>query len=99
MSYHVINNIYSRLTKTVEDVYRRLAQQEFKRVRDKLASDNVRLGRIVVHRTVSLSLSLSLTHSLYHIMTLSDSLSLSVSYHRVRLSTPTPLKTVMCGKI
>lgn len=43
-----------RLAKSLEDVYRKMAQQEFRRTRDRLALDNVRLGKISTHRTVSL---------------------------------------------
>jgi hypothetical protein len=38
--------------KAMEDVRRKMALQEFKRTRDRLASDNVRLGKIASHRTV-----------------------------------------------
>ena len=39
--------------KSLEEVYRKMAQQEFRRTRDRLALDNVRLGKISSHRTVS----------------------------------------------
>lgn len=43
----------NRLTKALEDVHRKMAQQEFRRKRDRLALDCVRLGKIVSVRTVS----------------------------------------------
>ena len=41
-----------RLTRALEDVHRKLIHQEFRRRREKLAMDNVRLGKVVASRGV-----------------------------------------------
>jgi hypothetical protein len=40
--------------KCLEEIYRKMALQEFRRKRDQLALDSVRLGKIATVRTVSL---------------------------------------------
>jgi hypothetical protein len=44
--------LVSRLSKALEEVYRKMAFQDFRRRRDRLAADCVRLGKIVSMRTV-----------------------------------------------
>ena len=41
----------TKLRKSLEDVYRSRAQQEMRRRRDRLASDSVRIGKLVTQRT------------------------------------------------
>lgn len=43
--------IIFRLTKTLEDVFRTTAQQDFRRKRERLALDSVRLGKITTSRS------------------------------------------------
>jgi hypothetical protein len=46
-------SVCCRLTRSLEEVHRTLAMQEFRRRREKLALDNVRLGKVVSSRAVS----------------------------------------------
>lgn len=47
------DNLHNRISKALEDVHRKMAMQEFRRKRDRMALDCVRLGKITYHRTVS----------------------------------------------
>eukprot|EP01039_Chlorochromonas_danica_P003020 gene3024-3295_t len=47
----------SRISKALEDVHRKMAMQEFRRKRDRMALDCVRLGKITYHRTTATVMS------------------------------------------